>query len=69
MNERILPRHPQGKAGVNIDRAKHETMRGAILEALRRRGDLTFGGLTEEVGWQLEGKSKGSISWYVTNEL
>ena len=36
MEEKILTLHPQGKKGVNISKAKYETMRKTILELLRK---------------------------------
>jgi hypothetical protein len=67
MNEKILTHHPQaGKQGVRISKAKYEMVREAILQALRREGDLTFSRLTEVVGAELKGKFDGSVPWYVT---
>lgn len=66
MEERILTRHPDArKRGVNISRAKYETVRAAILAALDD-GDLTFEELMEAVNRRLAGRFDGSISWYVT---
>lgn len=58
--------HPAGKTGVNIDKRKYDTVRGAILQSLQEHGTLTFGDLTAEVRRRLEGTFAGSISWYVT---
>ena len=66
MAEKIMTLHPAGKAGVNIDRGKYDTVREAILQSLHEHGTLTFGDLTEEVRGKLEGTFAGSISWYVT---
>ncbi len=38
MEEKILTLHPQGKRGVNISRAKYETMKKTILEVLPKGG-------------------------------
>ncbi|MDE2816425.1 MAG: hypothetical protein OXK81_06955 [Chloroflexota bacterium] len=66
MAEKIMTLHPAGKAGVNIDKQKYDTVRGAILQSLQEHGTLTFGDLTAEVRRRLEGTFTGSISWYVT---
>ena len=58
--------HPAGKAGVNIDKRKYETVRAVIRQALQAHGTLTFTELVEEAGRKLEGSFAGSISWYVT---
>ena len=64
MEEKILTLHPQGKRGVNISRAKYETMKKAILEVLRK-GGLTHHELTRAVESKLKGKFDGSIPWYM----
>jgi hypothetical protein len=64
--ERILTLHPQGKSGVNISREKYDTVREAIVAALRDHKQLTFGDLTENVRQRLESHFEGSIPWYVT---
>mgnify|MGYP001615676235 CR=1 FL=1 len=64
MEEKILTLHPQGKRGVNISKAKYETMKKAILEVLRK-GGLTHHELTHAVERKLKGKFEGSIPWYM----
>jgi hypothetical protein len=66
MEEKILTLHPQGKSGVNISRAKYDTISRAIQDSLRNHQSMTFKELTEEVRRRLEGSFEGSISWYVT---
>lgn len=63
--ERMMTLHPEGKQGVNIDRAKYETVASAIRAALHEQ-DLRFNELLSEVGARLEGNFDGSIAWYVT---
>ena len=64
---KILTLHPEeGKQGVNINRAKYEMVRQAILEAVRSQGSITFKGLTSLVEYKLRNRFEGSISWYVT---
>ena len=59
-------RSPQGKQGVNIDKAKYDTMRNAIVETLGGQPELTFTELNNAVGAKLEGNFDGSIGWYYT---
>jgi hypothetical protein len=67
MEEKILTKHPdRGKKGVNISRAKYDTVREAILAVVRERGEITFDELGEAVEKKLRGRLDGSIMWYVT---
>jgi hypothetical protein len=67
MDERILTKHPDpGKQGVRISKAKHDVIRGTILDLLRANGEMTFTELSAAVNERLEGKFDGSVSWYVT---
>ena len=62
--ERILTLHPEGKAGVNILRAKYEVVRAALLDSLRAAGgELTHSALMAALGERLE-DFDGSVSWY-----
>ncbi len=63
-DERILTLHPQGKAGVNIKRAKYEAVRTAILQAIDAAEVLSFGELPAHCAALLP-DFDGSISWYV----
>jgi len=64
VEEEILTLHPRGKRGVNISRAKYETMKKTILEVLPK-GGLTHHELTHAVQSKLKGKFDGSIPWYM----
>ena len=64
MDDKILTLHPAGKNGVNISRAKYDTMKATILRLLKSKG-LTHGELTKAVNSSLKGKFDGSISWYM----
>ena len=61
--EKILTEHPLGKSGKNIDRKKYDTLKNAILSALRKN-DLTHTELFSRVNKSLKGKFLGNISWY-----
>ena len=64
MEEKILTRHPRGKKGVRISKAKYETMKKTILAVLGN-GTLTHNDLTATVERKLERKFEGSIPWYM----
>ena len=61
--EKILTKHPQGKSGVNISKQNYETMKEAILAALRKK-ELTHTELMVQLKKSLTGKFTGNISWY-----
>ncbi len=61
-----MTRHPQGKAGVNISRAKYETIRAAILDSVSAAGEIGFKDLPAAVEAGLQEPFDGSIPWYVT---
>ena len=64
MEEKILTLHPEGRKGVNISRAKYETLRKTILGVLKKR-ELTHNELTSAVERALKGRFEGSIPWYM----
>jgi hypothetical protein len=61
--EKILTKHPLGKSGKNIDKQKYETLKKAILFALRTK-QLTHTELSDRLNKSLDGKFSGNISWY-----
>ena len=62
-SNKILTKHPLGKSGRNIDRKKYDTLRNAILAALRK-DDLTHTELFSRLNKSLKGNFSGNISWY-----
>lgn len=62
-DEKILTKHPLGKSGKNIDRGKYETLKKAILSALKKK-ELTHDELFERLNKSLTGKFSGNVSWY-----
>ena len=67
MKDTIITKHPhKGKDGLNISRTKYNVVRRAILDCLRRHGEMTYKDLIDEVRRKLTGNFYGSISWYVT---
>jgi hypothetical protein len=60
---KILTRHPLGKSGKNISKQKYETLKKAILAALRNR-ELTHTELFNRLNKSLKSKFQGNVSWY-----
>lgn len=60
---KILTKHPLGKSGRNISKQYYDTVKDAILSALRKK-ELTHVELTEQLKKKLTGKFAGNISWY-----
>ncbi len=67
MDEKIMTLHPEGKQGVNISRARYDTIRAAIIDELEETDVITFAQLLEAVRAKLEDSFDGSINWYVTS--
>ena len=61
--EKILTKHPLGKSGKNISRQKYDTLKKAILVALRNK-ELTHTELSNQLNKTLKNKFEGNISWY-----
>jgi hypothetical protein len=61
--EKILTKHPLGKSGRNISKHKYETIKRALVGALRNK-ELTHTELLSQVGKSLKGKFSDKISWY-----
>jgi Family of unknown function (DUF6958) len=61
--EKILTKHPLGKSGKNISKQKYETLKKAILSALRKN-DLTHTELFRQLNKRLKRKFAGNVSWY-----
>src|SRR6266699_270417 len=62
-DEKILTKHPLGKSGKNISKQKYETLKKAILSALRNK-ELTHTELFSQLNKSLKGKFSGNVSWY-----
>jgi hypothetical protein len=61
--EKILTKHPLGKSGKNISKQNYETLKDAILSALKNK-ELTHTELFNELNKSLKGRFSGNISWY-----
>jgi hypothetical protein len=61
--EKILTKHPLGKSGRNIGKDTYDSLKQAILSALRG-AELTHTALFDQVNKSLKGKVSGNINWY-----
>jgi len=61
--ERILTKHPQGKTGVSISKARYDLVRMSILDCLKVK-PLTQEELITCVTKRLQSKFEGSMKWY-----
>lgn len=61
--DKILTKHPFGKTGRNITRKNYETLKEAILSALKNK-ELTHTELFDSLHKKLKDKFSGNISWY-----
>jgi hypothetical protein len=61
--EKILTQHPLGKSGRNISKQNYESLKRAILSALRGK-ELTHTELFQQLTKSLNGQFSGNISWY-----
>ena len=64
MEEKILTRHPEGKKGVNISKAKYDLIHRAIVGTLES-GPLPFSQLADRIEADLGNDFDGSVPWYV----
>ena len=60
--EKILTKHPLGKSGKNISKKKYETLKDAVLSALKNK-ELTHAELFNELNKSLKEKFSGNIDW------
>lgn len=61
--EKILTKHPLGKSGRSISKQYYETLKNAIVSALRKK-ELTHVELDDQLNKSLKGKFPGNVSWY-----
>jgi hypothetical protein len=64
--ERILTKHPQGKYGVSISKAKYDLIKSSIIDCLKVK-PLTQDELIACVTKRLQSKFEGSMKWYAEN--
>ena len=65
MEDRILTRHPRGKAGVNLSKTKYDAIRLSVVETLQGTSGMTYSQLAKSVSEKLKDRFEGSVPWYV----
>ncbi|MEM9384925.1 MAG: hypothetical protein AAGA68_07670 [Pseudomonadota bacterium] len=69
--ERFMTMHPQGKKGVNIEKAKYDGMRAALLRVIPKDDEgIPFGDLKALIEPHLDHEvftAEVSRGWYVTS--
>ena len=63
-NEKILTLHPEGKQGVNIDRAKYDVIRAAAMKVLKREETMKPMALLHAIADEVGPDFDGSATWY-----
>lgn len=63
IEEKILTKHPLGKSGRSVSKEKYDTVKQALLQALRKK-ELTHTELMNQLNKSLKSKFSGNISWY-----
>ena len=64
--EKFQTIHPDGLKSPNIEKAKYEQMRTAILQLLSEHAEIGFSDAMREIERRLQGKFEGKINWYYT---
>ncbi|MCB2230509.1 hypothetical protein KQH82_07315 [bacterium] len=65
MEARIMTKHPEGKAGVNILKRRYDTIKDAILDELSKREETPFNALLTTLSKRLKTSFDGKVGWYV----
>ncbi len=65
MPSRILTLHPDGKKGVNIDRAKYNLVRNTLIDILSDHPEITYQEMNTLAKDHLKSKFDGCVPWYV----
>lgn len=61
--ERILTKHPEGKTGVSISKAKYDMVKVVLLDCLKGK-EMTQEELLACISKRLQSKFEGSMKWY-----
>lgn len=65
MSDRMGTQQPGSKKpGTNIDQKKYNAIQGAIVDALRMNGEMTYDGLKKAVEARIGGHFEGSVGRY-----
>ncbi len=64
-SEKILTKHPEGKNGTNISRAKYNQIKDYLLDVLSKHESITYQELNNMAVHDLKDSFQGKIPWYV----
>ena len=64
-NERILTQHPKGRKGVNILKARYNTIKDFIVKTIKLHGEISFGQLSDIAVKELSDNFDGKVLWYI----
>jgi len=68
MEQRIQLKHPSGKKAVSMDKTKYSTLKKALLNCLRTKGESTHKEILKTITEDFKKdkiKFKGSMEWYI----
>ena len=57
--------HPEGKNGVNISKAKYDTIKKFIMDTIAANGELTYQELNKLAVKNLKETFDGKVTWHV----
>ena len=63
--ERILTKHPEGKAGVNILKRRYDAIKDFILKTIDKNKEIAFRELSDQAVKHLSTSFDGKVVWYV----
>ncbi len=68
IEEKIQLKHPAGKYAMRIDKDKYDTIKKALLNSLKKKGELTHTEILQAVSEYFRKnkiKFEGSVEWYM----
>ena len=63
--EKILTKHPKGKKGVKISKAKYEFIKSYILDTLKSKKSISYQDLNDQAIKELSPTFDGKVVWYI----
>ncbi|MEY8848560.1 hypothetical protein AB9K26_07080 [Psychroserpens sp. XS_ASV72] len=63
--ERILTKHPKGKAGVNILKRRYDTIKEFILNTIEEYDEISYDKLSDIAVKKLSKTFDGKVIWYI----
>ncbi len=63
--DKILTLHPAGKKGTNISLVKYNLIKDAILEVIKKEGEISYEDLSDQLVDEMQATFDGKVVWYV----